>query len=431
MNFGNVSDFSAKDSKEYNDSVKLFEAAGNATSEVLEEFKDTLYYQEAIPTHLKAKTHNSSHFLDEDYLSKKKMNANTSALKELTEELMFGSTEEDLDAEIVDGGVATEIANVLAQHGITGKAVKDTFDKVQNFFGKDPDTSELAGGFEDAADDEDSEIEDEDTSDEIDPDEVVADMEDDSDSDEEPVEESRKSNLNKQFLEARRMLKRNVAIKNLKKSFKENAKKTSKRNLKEALLVAPTGEFKAPMSQGRLLAGLYEAETAGHFVPGTDSDMDDDIFAVTLPRESSRAGCSVVYSISSRGAWDAAAVLVDDYSECGLAAINPFSDAEETMEELAEDDYNVTVEDLKSIKTEGSCTEDASIVFEIAPGEYFVAYYNYDTDEATEGVFFGTQEEAVEFAVGLEISDEDEDYDDEDEDYDDEDEDYDDEDYEE
>lgn len=258
MNFGNVSDFSAKDSKEYNDSVKLFEAAGNATSEVLEEFKDTLYYQEAIPTHLKAKTHNSSHFLDEDYLSKKKMNANTSALKELTEELMFGSTEEDLDAEVVDGGVATEIAGVLAQHGITGKAVKDTFDKVQNFFGKDPDTSELAGGFEDATDDEDSEIEDEDTSDEIDPDEVVADMEDDSDSDEEPVEESRKSNLNKQFLEARRMLKRNIAIKNLKKSFKENAKKTSKRNLKEALLVAPTGEFKAPMSQGRLLAGLRE-----------------------------------------------------------------------------------------------------------------------------------------------------------------------------
>ena len=420
MNFGNVSDFSAKDSKEYNDSVKLFEAAGNATSEVLEEFKDTLYYQEAIPTHLKAKTHNSSHFLDEDYLSKKKMNANTSALKELTEELMFGSTEEDLDAEIIDGGVAKEIADVLAQHGITGKAVKDTFDKIQNFFGEDPDTSELAGGFEDATDDdEDSEIEDEDTSDEIDPDEVVADMEADSDSDEEPVEESRKANLNKQFLEARRMLKRNVAIKNLKKSFKENAKKTSKRNLKEALLVAPTGEFKAPMSQGRLLAGLYEAETAGHFVPGVDSDMDDDMFAVTLPSESSRAGWSVVYSISSRGSWCAAAVLVDDYSECGFMSINPFSDAEETMQELAEEGYNVTVEDLKGIKTKGCCTEDASIVFEIAPGEYFVAYYNCDTYETTEGVFFGTQEEAYEFAEGLEVSIEDEDY--EDEDYDDED----------
>ena len=151
------------------------------------------------------------------------------------------------------------------------------------------------------------------------------------------------------------------------------------------------------------------AETTGHFVPIADLDVDDNTFAVTLPKESSKAGWSVLYSFhgsKTRGEWWSGAALVDDYSECGLGEINPLWDAKDAMHWLTLAGFNVTFENLKGIKTEGYCTEDVSFVFEITTGEYFVAYHNYNTDEFTEGVFFGTQEEAYEFAVSLEVSEE-------------------------
>lgn len=203
---GDITDFSSKDSKEYNTSMMLFAESGDVADKELSSFQETLYCQESIPTQLRRKSHNSKHFLDEDYLIGKKMNADTSAIKELTEELKYGSTEEDLDAEITDGGVAAEIAGVLANHGITGKAVKDTFTKVENFFGKDPDTSELAGGST-----EDVEADTEDDFDETSEEETEEPVEDEEP---EPVEES----LEEKLALTSKMLKRKVAEKALRKA---------------------------------------------------------------------------------------------------------------------------------------------------------------------------------------------------------------------
>lgn len=231
-----IDDFSCKDSTEYDTSTNLFRDAGEEASKELEAFEDTLYYKEKIPTRLHSKTHNSSRFLDTDYLSKRKMNSDTNALAELTEELMYGSTEDDLDNELIDGGVATEIAEILAKHGITGKAVSSTFKKLNNYYGVDPDVKNITAETE-AAETEAAETEAAET--------------------EAPIDEARK--LNAKFLETRKALKREIAIRNLKKALAENHKKS----LKEALLVSPTGDARATLKTGRKVVGLIESEVSG------------------------------------------------------------------------------------------------------------------------------------------------------------------------
>lgn len=230
-----ITDFSAKDSKEYNTSMMLFAESGDTADRELTNFQETLYCQEDIPTRLNKKTHNSKHFLDEDYLIGKKMNADTSAIKELTEELKYGSTEEDLDAEITDGGVATEIAEVLATHGITGKAVKDTFDKVEAFFGKDPDTTELAGGESDEMQDdfEDEEV----------PEEATENEEPVEDEEPEPVEESLQEKLDI----ASKMFKKTIAEKSLRSKLAssklDESEDKSECNIVELVEDASCGDF--------------------------------------------------------------------------------------------------------------------------------------------------------------------------------------------
>lgn len=257
MNFENITDFSAKDSKEYNDSINLFDDAGRATSDELDDFQDTLYYKEEVAPEIKQKTHNAANFLDEDYLSKKKMNANTSAIQELTEELMFGSTEEDLDTEITEGGLAQDIANTLQAHGITGSAVDDTFKKVKTYFGKDPDIAQFADdtvfeGEEDSVDFEDTD--DAEDTEEVAETEVATVEDESSDDDIQDIDESTEANLDEMFQEAEGLLKRKIVEKRLKGRFAKN-----KTAFKEALLVGPTGSYTSNTAGKRTIVGLAEA----------------------------------------------------------------------------------------------------------------------------------------------------------------------------
>lgn len=288
----NITDFSAKDSKAFNESTKLFEEAGLESSRELRCFADNIYNRSGIVTQINPKTHNSKNFLDEDYQASRKMNENTSAIQELTENLMYGSTEEDLDMEITDGGVAEEVAEVFARHGITGDAVKDTFKKLETFYGKEPNTAVLAGEI----DDEDSDDEDDDAADSEDEDlgpdadefednvDDSSDDEEDEDSDEE-IEES----LEEKYNRASTLLRKTEATRNLKKRFMEDEeedagedaededdeeieesrnrtaariaeakRRIAKRNaLKEALLCGPTGSAKVSSRRGVRFAGAY------------------------------------------------------------------------------------------------------------------------------------------------------------------------------
>lgn len=230
MKYRNVSDFSAKDSREYNRSMRLFEQASLEASNELETFQDALYNHSEIPTRLRQKSRNASNFLDEDYISKRKMNANTNAVRELTEKLMFGSTEEDLDLEITDGGVAKEIANVLVKHGITGKAAKQTLEKLVDFYGVNPDMEQFTKT-------EEEELETED--------------------------------LNEALQRTARTFKQRKAIKNLKNKYSRS------NSLKEALLVSPTGEFRSEIPSKRTVVAplnnvLFEGEE--------DYDDEEDCF---------------------------------------------------------------------------------------------------------------------------------------------------------
>lgn len=271
MNFENITDFSAKDSKEYNDSINLFDDAGRATSDELDDFQDTLYYKEEVAPEIKQKTHNAVNFLDEDYLSKKKMNANTSAIQELTEELMFGSTEEDLDSEITDGGLAQDIANTLQAHGITGSAVDDTFKKVKTYFGKDPDISQFADDtvFEDEEDSADFEdTDDTDATEEVAETEVATVEDESSDDAIQDIDESTEVNLDEMFQEAEGLLKRKIVEKRLKGRFAKN-----KATLKEALLVGPTGSYRSETAGKRTIVGLAEANDSLDEITGAPDEF--------------------------------------------------------------------------------------------------------------------------------------------------------------
>lgn len=241
----NITDFSARDSKTFDESTRLFEEAGVESSKELRCFADNIYNRSGIVTKIKPKTRNAKNFLDEDFQAHRKMNENTSAIQELTEALMYGSTEEDLEMEITEGGVADEVAEVFARHGITGNAVKDTFKKLETYYGKEPNMANMA----DFANEEDE-------------------AEDDSDmgpSEEDLTDEAEdEESLEEKYSKVNDLLRKVEATKNLKKRFSES----KKRSLKEALLVAPTGSFSAKTKRGVKFVGISDVEDY-------DDDYDD------------------------------------------------------------------------------------------------------------------------------------------------------------
>lgn len=162
-----ITDFSAKDSKEYNESTSLYENALDEADNDLMSFKETRFCKGDIPTKLAKKTHNSPDFLDEEKIKQRKMNADTNATAELVganinEALMFGATEEDLENELIDGGLGKDVLEVFKNHNITGKAIWDSLTKLKTYIGADPNIDEAlnsVGSAEDSNEDESADTE--------------------------------------------------------------------------------------------------------------------------------------------------------------------------------------------------------------------------------------------------------------------------------
>lgn len=177
MNY-DITDFSTKDSSEYNNSIALYKDALKQVDSDLLNFKEASVYRDKIPTRLRKKTHNSPDFLDENK-ARRKMNADTSAIAELTdkysnrlsETLMFGSNKEDLENELIKGGLGKDILKVFKKHNITGKAIWDSLASLKSYIGADPDIltslqSLQSDSSEDVEDENYDEDEEEDSSDE-------------------------------------------------------------------------------------------------------------------------------------------------------------------------------------------------------------------------------------------------------------------------
>lgn len=106
---------------------------------------------------------------------------------------------------------------------------------------------------------------------------------------------------------------------------------------------------------------------------------DDDVNAVKLPAGSTYAGDWLVYSISSRGAWFAAAVIVKNFDTARLFDCNPFCD----VKELQKDGF----EAVAKFTAKGYSSEEA-VTFQLAPGETYIDYYG-DGKDPISGVYFG------------------------------------------
>lgn len=216
-----ITDFSSKDSREYEASVDLYNDALDEVDSDLLNFEDASACRDRIPTRLRRKTHNSVDFLDEDKISRRKMNADTSAIQELAEKyegrfnegLMFGATQKDLENEVTQGGLGLELLKVFKKHNITGEAIWDSIKILKNFIGADPDILEAIetlrtktnDEFEEVTDDESPEIED--------------DSVDESDTnDDENIEEALdEDSTNLKLSEQLKSLKRALAERNLRK----------------------------------------------------------------------------------------------------------------------------------------------------------------------------------------------------------------------
>lgn len=182
-----ITDFSAKDSKAYKDSVSLYEEAFGAADKDLLSFDEARRSRESIPTTFTKKTHNSVNFLNEDAIAKRKMSEKTNAVAELLEankdklkeELKLGATPEELEEE-VRGDFGREILEICQAHGITRSAIWDAFDILKALIGEEPDVDEEVEKWGGSSDDSDT---------------VEADAEDDyeeddSSEDDEEMEES-------------------------------------------------------------------------------------------------------------------------------------------------------------------------------------------------------------------------------------------------
>lgn len=194
-----ITDFSMKDSSEYNKSVSMYADALDEVDSDLLSFEESFKYRDPIPTKLREKTHNSPDFLDEDRIAKRKMNADTNAVQELSEkyknlkeELMFGSNQDDLEAELIQGGLGLDVLKAFKKHGVTGKAIWDSLKSLKSFLGADPSVMDAINELKDKAnvvsDESDEDVEDETSTDESE--EETADEEDSVNEDEDLDEES-------------------------------------------------------------------------------------------------------------------------------------------------------------------------------------------------------------------------------------------------
>lgn len=216
-----ITDFSSKDSREYEASVDLYNDALDEVDSDLLNFEDASACRDRIPTRLRRKTHNSVDFLDEDKISRRKMNADTSAIQELAEKyegrfnegLMFGATQKDLENEVTQGGLGLELLKVFKKHNITGEAIWDSIKILKNLIGADPDVLEAIETLKTKTNDEFEEVTD-DESPEIEDDSV-----DESDTnDDENIEEALdEDSTNLKLSEQLKSLKRALAERNLRK----------------------------------------------------------------------------------------------------------------------------------------------------------------------------------------------------------------------
>lgn len=144
-----ITDFSAKDSKAYKESISLFDEAFSAADKDLLSFDEARRAKDDIPMTFTKKTHNSVHFLDEAKIAKRKMSEKTNAVAELLEanknklkeELKLGATPEELEEE-VRGEFGREILEICQAHGITRSAIWDAFDILKALIGEEPDVDE-------------------------------------------------------------------------------------------------------------------------------------------------------------------------------------------------------------------------------------------------------------------------------------------------
>lgn len=170
-----ITDFSTKDSSEYKNSVAMYADALDEVDSDLLNFEESFKYRDPIPTKLREKTHNSADFLDEDRIARRKMNADTNAVQELSEkynnlkeELMFGSNQNDLEVELIQGSLGLDILKVFKKHNITGSAIWESFKLLKSYIGATPDILEAINELKDkvnAVSDESDEDESEDTED--------------------------------------------------------------------------------------------------------------------------------------------------------------------------------------------------------------------------------------------------------------------------
>lgn len=271
----NISDFSSKNSKAYEDNMRLFAEAGDKSSNLFEDLSGRPFYKSPIPTRLREKTHNSPNFLDEDYQSKRKMRADTSALEEFTgirskghksalnEMLMYGSTEDDLDEEITEGGVATEIAEILEKHGITGEMVHKTFNKLEKFYGSNPDVRELVNGGDEEEDEETSDEDENEDSSAMTEEAIEAGTPPEGDVDEIDVsndstlQEATLENLTEKLHYLDMQHKKKVITNKLKEKYMRT-QRNGKKPLREALLVSPVGEGYSKVPSKDYVVGLED-----------------------------------------------------------------------------------------------------------------------------------------------------------------------------
>lgn len=164
-----ITDFSAKDSKAYKESVSLYEEAFGAANSDLLNFDEARRCQEEIPTTFRHKTHNRADFLDEAAVARRKISEKTNAVEELLEanqdllkeELSYGATPEELEAE-VRGDFGRQILEICKEHNITRSAIWDALDILKAILGDEPEVEQALeswGGNSTAEEEEDVDTE--------------------------------------------------------------------------------------------------------------------------------------------------------------------------------------------------------------------------------------------------------------------------------
>ena len=151
-----ITDFSAKESGVFNKNKATFDDALREADNSLLQFSESRQLKDTGRLNW-TKTHNPKNFLNEEAMSNyraRKFDESTNATAELlearsrkpsrriSETLKFGSTKEDLQAEL-EADLGLDLLKVLQAHGITGTAVPLVMDGFTDIVGKEPDVDAL------------------------------------------------------------------------------------------------------------------------------------------------------------------------------------------------------------------------------------------------------------------------------------------------